>query len=47
MNEQSFGIEPELTIKLQKKVILFMRYLYLIEEDHMMKGKKLALKMRS
>ena len=35
IKEKSFGIEPEITVKLAKKNMYFMRYQFLIEEDRM------------
>ena len=32
LNENSFGIEPEITIKLAKKNLYFMKFLFLIVE---------------
>ena len=39
LNEKSFGIEPEITIKLAKKNSSFMKYQYLMLEDHTMREK--------
>ena len=44
--ENSFGIEPEITIKLaRKKALNFLRYLSRIMADHIAKERKLGLKM--
>ena len=42
LKEKSFGIEPELTIKLAKKNFNFMKFQLVIKEEIMMKEKKLA-----
>ena len=42
LKEKSFSFEPEVTIKLAKKNINFLKFLSLIMEDHMKKGKKLV-----
>ena len=46
LKENSFGIEPEITIKLaKKKFIFFLKYQLNIMEEVMMKEKKLVPKM--
>ena len=44
IKEKSFGVEPEITVKLAKKSLFFTRFLFLTEEGHMKKVKKLPLK---
>lgn len=41
LNEKSFGIEPELTIKLAKKNVNFLRFQLATMEEIMMRKKKL------
>ena len=45
IQEKSFGIEPEITIKLAKKNLYFMKFPYHMKEDLMSKVKKLDYRM--
>ena len=45
LKENSFGIEPEITMKLAKKNLFSMKFQFHIEADLMRKEKKLPLKM--
>ena len=47
LKENSFGIEPEITMKLAKKILFSMKFQFHIEAGLMQRVKKLRLKMLS